>query len=100
MGSRRTARNRPTAWTCGPGGVQSLDPRRCATTSAKPNDRCLVFALNLWGTFNNASEAVYEVAIDLDGDGSEDVLVSAVDLGLVFGTFYRRDGLGDHHHRR
>jgi subtilisin family serine protease len=69
------------------GGVQSLPANVCDDT-AKVSDRCLVFALNLWGTFNNASEALYEVAIDLDNDGSEDVLVAAIDLGLVFGTLY------------
>jgi subtilisin family serine protease len=69
------------------GGVQSL-PSNVCDESAAANDRCLVFALNLWGTFNNASEAIYEVALDLDNDGSEDALVTAVDLGLVFGTFY------------
>jgi hypothetical protein len=69
------------------GGVQSL-PSNICDESAAASDRCLVFALNLWGTFNNASEAIYEVALDLDNDGAEDALVTAVDLGLVFGTFY------------
>lgn len=69
------------------GGVQSL-PSNICDEEAAPSDRCLVFALNLWGTFNNASEAIYEVALDLDNDGAEDVLVSAIDLGLVFGTLY------------
>jgi len=68
-------------------GVQSVDSSVCDET-AKPNDRCLVFAINLWGTFNNAAEAWYEVGIDLDEDGTEDIYVSAVDLGLVYGTFF------------
>jgi subtilisin family serine protease len=69
------------------GGVQSL-PSKVCDEDAAASDRCLVFALNLWGTFNNASEAVYDVAIDLDNDGSEDILVTALDLGIAFGTFF------------
>lgn len=69
------------------GGVQSL-PADVCDESAAASDRCLIFAINLWGTFNNASEALYEVAIDLDGDEEPDVYVSAIDLGLVFGDYY------------
>ena len=67
-------------------GVQSVDSTVC-DSQAGPNDRCLVFAINLWGTFNNAAEALYEVGIDLDEDGSQDVYVTAIDLGLIFGTY-------------
>lgn len=69
------------------GGVQSIDPGVC-DASARANDRCIVFAINLWGTFNSAAENEYDVVIDVDNDDQADVIIAVVDLGLVFGTLY------------
>jgi minor extracellular serine protease Vpr len=68
-------------------GVQSVDSAVC-DSSAKPTDRCLIFAVNLWGTFNNAGENEYDINIDLDNDGQADVALISIDLGLIFGIFY------------
>jgi minor extracellular serine protease Vpr len=69
------------------GGVQSLASRFC-DGGARPSDRCLVFAVNLWGTFDTASANEYDVLLDLDHDGAEDMIVSAFDLGYLFDSMW------------
>lgn len=69
------------------GGVQSVDADIC-DEGAEPSDRCLVFAVNVFGVVNNAAESEYDVIVDTDDDGTPDILVASLDLGLVYGTFY------------
>lgn len=48
-----------------------------------PNDRALVFAVNGWGRWSNASVNEFDIAIDLQNNGKPDYFVVGVDLGAV-----------------
>jgi hypothetical protein len=65
-------------------GVQSLDPAVC-DVGAEASDRCLIFAVNTWNRWSNAAENEIDVLIDVDGDGTADLKVAGVDLGLLLG---------------
>ncbi len=67
-------------------GVQSLPAEAC-TGEVDADDECLVFAINTWNNWNNASENEFDVLIDTDGDDEADFIVIGLDLGLVFGVF-------------
>ncbi|MFN8620379.1 MAG: S8 family serine peptidase [Chloroflexota bacterium] len=69
------------------GGVQSLPSKFC-DGNASPADRCLVFAINVWGTFDTASANEYDAVLDINHDGDPDMVVSAYDLGLVLDTMW------------
>jgi minor extracellular serine protease Vpr len=47
------------------------------------NDRSLVFAINTYGRWSNASVNEFDIAIDLQADGRADYFVVGVDLGAV-----------------
>lgn len=64
-------------------GVQSLPAEAC-TGIPDPSDRCLLFAINTWGSWSNAAAAEWIVSLDTDLDGSEDYQILGVDDGLVF----------------
>ncbi|MFN8517798.1 MAG: S8 family serine peptidase [Chloroflexota bacterium] len=64
-------------------GVQSLPAEAC-TGIPDSSDRCLLFAINTWGTWSNAAAAQWTVSVDSDLDGTEDHAILGVDDGLVF----------------
>jgi subtilisin family serine protease len=73
-------------------GVQSQPTSFCYSTTTN-TDPCLVFAINGWHQWSNASAAEFDIAIDTNGDGATDFLVVALDDGAVFtGSF---DGILD-----
>src|SRR5207245_1056530 len=58
-------------------GVQSFnDPA---------NGQILVFAVNTFGRVSNQVDSVYDVLVDLNGDGVADYDIEAADLGLLTG---------------
>ena len=61
-------------------GVQVV-PAETLTGTANPNDRALVFALNMWDRFSSASPHEYDIAIDTNGDGIADRYVVGYDQG-------------------
>jgi minor extracellular serine protease Vpr len=63
-------------------GVQSQLGSFCGT-GLPDTDRCLVFAVNGWHQWSNASGAEFDIAIDTNGDGVTDYLVVSLDLGAV-----------------
>ena len=71
-------------------GVQSLPGSACG---ADDTTQCLIFAVNGWHQWSNASAAEFDIAIDTNGDGSPDFFVVALDDGAEFaGSF---DGVLD-----
>ncbi len=67
-------------------GVQSLPTEAC-TGSPDPSDRCLLFAINTWGTWSNAAASQWIVSVDSDLDGREDHYILGADDGLVFSGY-------------
>ena len=61
-------------------GVQSL-PGEFGGLAA--SDRLLIFAVNSWGRWSNASEAEFDIAVDVTGSPAPDFFVVGVDLGAV-----------------
>lgn len=79
-------------------GVQVL-PREalCGTTPAgrcgTSDDRSLVFAVNNWGRWSNASVNEFDIAIDTDNNRDAEFFVVGVDIGAVLaGSFDGRFG--------
>jgi hypothetical protein len=64
-------------------GVQSL-PTEVCTGVPDASDRCLLFAINTWGHWSNAAADEWVVSVDVNKDGTEDLIVLGVDDGLVF----------------
>jgi subtilisin family serine protease len=64
-------------------GVQSL-PTEVCTGTPDPSDRCLLFAINTWGHWSNAAADEWVVSVDVNKDGTEDLIILGVDDGLVF----------------
>jgi subtilisin family serine protease len=69
------------------GGIQSL-PTEVCTGVPDASDRCLVFAVNTWGRWNNAAENEIDVLIDRNTDEQPDFAVIGVDTGLLLGTLF------------
>ena len=66
-------------------GVQSLPGE---LLGGDPSDRTLVFAINTYGRWSNASTSEFDVAIDVNRDGEADYFVVGVDVGAVLaGSF-------------
>ncbi len=63
-------------------GVQS-QPGSFCDSSVPDTDRCLIFAINGWHRWSNASAMEFDIAIDTDADGAPDYFVVALDLGAV-----------------
>jgi len=63
-------------------GVQS-HPGSFCDTSISDKDRCLIFAINGWHQWSNASAAEFDIAIDTNGDGAPEFVVVSLDLGLL-----------------
>ncbi len=63
-------------------GVQS-QPGSFCDPSISDKDRCLVFAVNGWHQWSNASAAEFDISIDTNRDGTPDFLVVSLDLGLL-----------------
>jgi hypothetical protein len=63
-------------------GVQS-QPGSFCDPSIPETDRCLVFAVNGWHRWSNASAVEFDIAIDTNADGAPDYFVVALDLGAV-----------------
>jgi subtilisin family serine protease len=66
-------------------GVQSL-PTEVCTGTPDATDECLVFAVNTWNKWNNASDNEFDILIDTDDDGVLDYAVVGIDAGPVFGA--------------
>jgi hypothetical protein len=82
-------------------GVQSQPGSFCGA-GIPDTDRCMVFAINGWHQWSNASGAEFDIAIDTNGDGKTDYLVVSLDLGAVLtGSFsgvdasFTYDGAGN-----
>lgn len=68
-------------------GVQEL-PAEALTGSPDPNDRSLVFAINTYGRWSNASVTEFDIAIDTKGNSDPEFFVVGVDFGaLTTGDF-------------
>ncbi|MBO3747857.1 S8 family serine peptidase [Streptosporangiaceae bacterium NEAU-GS5] len=50
---------------------------------AGPDDRSVIFAINVAGRFSAPSSNQYEIALDVSGDGKADYFVDGQDLGSV-----------------
>jgi subtilisin family serine protease len=69
-------------------GVQELPADALLGPGAPPTDRSLIFAINTYGRWSNASVTEFDIAIDTNGDGNPDFFVVGVDFGaLTTGSF-------------
>ena len=60
---------------------------------ADPNRQLLIFAVNTYDRWSNASTNEFDINVDVDGDGIDDYFVVGVDQGAVqTGTFNGRMG--------
>ena len=68
-------------------GVQEL-PTEFLTGAPDPADRSLVFAINTYGRWSNASVTEFDIAIDTKGNSDPEFFVVGVDFGaLTTGDF-------------
>jgi len=65
-------------------GMQSF-PFPSATN---PTRQFLIAALNSYGRWNNASTQEYDIAVDVNGDGSVDYVIIGFDFGLLTTGFF------------
>jgi subtilisin family serine protease len=57
-------------------------------TGSDPNGQAIVFAVNTWTRWSNASTNEFDIYVDVDGDGVDDYIVVGVDQGaLTTGSF-------------
>ncbi len=71
------------------GDNASLGPtalRAVGVQSFTDTDGTLVFAVNTFGRTSNPVTSVYDVLVDVNGDGTPDYDIEAADLGLLTGT--------------
>lgn len=61
-------------------GVQSL----AGIPGLSPDDRLLVFAVNMYGRWSTPSDLDVEVEIDVDGDATTDFILVGFDSGALF----------------
>jgi minor extracellular serine protease Vpr len=68
-------------------GVQE-QPADFLTGTPDPNDRSLIFAINTYGRWSNASVTEFDIAIDTTGNSDPEFFVVGVDFGaLTTGDF-------------
>ncbi len=70
-------------------GAQSFAadfPFPIAGMPAQANERFVVFAINTWSSSSNHATTEYDIAVDVDGNGTRDYIVVAADQGLLQGT--------------
>src|SRR6266850_1352112 len=60
-------------------GVQSFPN----PSAADPNRQLLVFAVNTYNRWSNASTNEFDISVDVDGDGIDDYVIVGVDQGAV-----------------
>ena len=60
-------------------GVQSFPN----PSAADPTRQLLVFAVNTYHRWSNASTNEFDISVDVDGDGKDDYIIVGADLGLV-----------------
>ena len=60
-------------------GVQSFPN----PSAADPNRQLLVFAVNTYHRWSNASTNEFDISVDVDGDGVDDYVIVGVDQGAV-----------------
>jgi len=60
-------------------GVQSFPN----PSAADPNRQLLVFAVNTYNRWSNASTNEFDIFVDVDGDGVDDYIIAGVDQGAV-----------------
>jgi hypothetical protein len=66
-------------------GVQTL-PKEICDPGAADGDVCLNVAINNWTRYSNASENLYLIEIDVDGDETIDYEIYSVDAAQLLGT--------------
>jgi minor extracellular serine protease Vpr len=65
-------------------GVQSFPN----PSAADPNRQLLVFAVNTYNRWSNASTNEFDISVDVDGDGVDDYVIVGIDQGAVqLGSF-------------
>jgi minor extracellular serine protease Vpr len=68
-------------------GIQEL-PAEALTGTADTSDRALIFAINTYGRWSNASVTEFDIAVDTKGNSNPEFFVVGVDFGaLTTGTF-------------
>jgi minor extracellular serine protease Vpr len=68
-------------------GHAGVDLRAVGVQSLDSNDgKLLVFAVNTFAPWSNAARSEYDVLLDINGDGTDDFIVLAADLGLLTGN--------------
>jgi minor extracellular serine protease Vpr len=65
-------------------GFQTL-PKEYCDSGAATGDVCLNVAINNWTRYSNASENLYIVEIDVDGDETDDYEIYAIDADQLIG---------------
>lgn len=65
-------------------GVQSL-PTEFGTGVPDPNDRFMLFAVNVWNHWQSGSDNEYDVNIDTNNDGTADFALVGIEYSLIFG---------------
>jgi subtilisin family serine protease len=63
-------------------GVESI-PAGALTDTPAPGDSGLVFVINNYGRWSNASQNEFDIAIDTQNDGKPDYFVVGADIGAV-----------------
>ena len=57
-------------------------------TCGTPNDRSLIFAINVWGQYSNPSVSEFDILVSTDDDPDPEFFVIGIDLGAVLaGSF-------------
>ncbi|HXS52125.1 MAG TPA: S8 family serine peptidase [Usitatibacter sp.] len=52
-------------------------------SGSNPTRKLIVFAVNTWNRWSNASTNEFDIGVDVDGDGVDDYIVVGVDFGAV-----------------
>jgi minor extracellular serine protease Vpr len=63
-------------------GIQEL-PAEALTGEANASDRALIFAINTYGRWSNATVTEFDIAVDTKGNSNPEFFVVGVDFGAV-----------------